>query len=258
MDALTDGSNEDFRCYAAAASAQALQAFGPAATASPPEAGISYCIPSPVDASGLIRSLKVTAIVSTVLFLGGFILAAALTIYSQSQKSPHTNLLLIAGMGCFVMALFSAFMPTTLEGIRTQKHLRGHVGDFWADSTLMPRVVGIEDAETYNKLKVLADDIAVAILRPESGCLQIEGIRYRYLIYASDVTSLSLHENKRTVLLSYNIGAEHLSLAIIPRGLVPEFKRQALGVNPGLLEAIQRSLKMPVAVAETSNLIIDT
>jgi hypothetical protein len=55
---------------------------------------------------------------------------------------------------------------------------------------------------------------------------------------------LSLHSKGKTVLLSYVVGDERLDLAILPRSVVAEFKRQTLGSSRSLFLKIQNALKV--------------
>lgn len=54
---------------------------------------------------------------------------------------------------------------------------------------------------------------------------------------------LSLHSDRRSVLLSYRVGEELLELAIAARGVLPELMRQTVGSSRGLFLKMQAALK---------------
>ena len=61
-------------------------------------------------------------------------------------------------------------------------------------------------------------------------------------LQAGDVVGLSLHSNGKSVLLSYTVGEERLDLAIEPRSVLAELKRQTLGSSRSLFAKMQAAL----------------
>jgi hypothetical protein len=70
----------------------------------------------------------------------------------------------------------------------------------------------------------------------------MDGLSYEYVIHSKDVVDLSLHSNEKSVLLSYMVGEERLDLAIAPRSVRAELKRQTLGSSRSLFEKMQDAL----------------
>lgn len=206
----------DFRADAISASEEALRALGQGAVNSPTEAGISYCIPAPANAANVVRLLKLAIFAG--IAIGGVLVLAGVGLYLFSY-----TIHLFAGLVRYLAIMISVigfslcFLPATLEQRLARSFLQRHVGDFWSDGSISPIFVSIEHAQTYSKFKVLAEDSAYMVLYRESRCIEIEGMRCRYMIYGPDVKSISLHPNGRTTMLTYDASGAELELAIVPR-----------------------------------------
>ena len=246
MTVMTDEFSRDFRFAAITASERALKSLGSRAGASPVEAGISYCVRSPVDASALIRMLKALAIGGVFVILAGFG-GTAIFIYLAQQHLLPVLPAYIGAACCGAIGYLFCFLPTMMEGRLSRKYLQKNLGNFWADKTLTPDFVSIENAHTYNQLKALAEDTGYLLIHPEAHCLEVEAISCRYLIYAADVLDLSLHANGKTILVSYKAAGERLDLAIIPRSIVGEVKHQTLGSGRDRFHRVQQALTLPPA-----------
>jgi hypothetical protein len=238
---IPPGLAKDFRGPAIAASRRALQSLGPAALASPTEAGISYCIPAPADAAFLVTLLRMNAIFS----LSGILMIVVGAGSLGTSVLPTWAFPL--GVACWILGTLICFIPTLLEAVLLRRFLRKNLGDLWARKTHKPIHVAIENANTYNRMKVLAEDIGALVIHTDAQCIEIEGIRCRYLIYAADVIGVSLHKNGKTVLVGYLAADELLELAIIPRGILKELQRQTTGSSAGTYHAIAQALVSPKA-----------
>lgn len=229
---------DDFRDAAAAASLAAIYALA-GQSADPTQSGLSYCLLRPDNPAPIRRACKYHVVICLLLgfsCLGLSVMVIGNPVARHMPVDPLIIGLLFSffGIGCFFAG---AFLPRRL--LRT--HLQRTVGDFWADATLSPIHVNIENARTYQKLKLLPEDLGILLLHPATHCVQIEALSYRYLIYAADVTRLERFKTREqeAVFLSYRIGSEILELAIIPDSLNAAFKRKLLIGDSGLFARLQ-------------------
>ena len=122
-----------------------------------------------------------------------------------------------------------------------RRHLTKHVGELWDDPQHPPLHVALEDARTYDRFKVLAEDIGVLLCYPELSCIAVEGVSYRYVIYAKDMLDMKLHPNGRAVLLAYQIGRETLERGDYSAERACGIKRQLSG-STALFDEIKGAL----------------
>jgi hypothetical protein len=236
----TDNDLTDFRSRAVAAS-EAMRRTLPSGL-SPEKRGISYCLLRQPSLSRLRAPIKVTAVVSAVLGLSavaaggiiGFLLKGHLL--TDSPSLPAIALCVSAG-GILLM-----FLPTFVERWIVRQHLSSRDDDFDPGSEREGIHVALEYAPTYGSMKILAEDVGLMFIYPEARYVKINGLSYEYVIQSKDVVDLSLYSNGKSVLLSYAIGEEQLDLAIVPRSLRAELKRQTVGSSPNLFVKMQDAL----------------
>lgn len=201
---------------------------------------MSQCTRSDVDPGILRMALK-----SVALLCAAFALCSAVSgvpLLAVAVTNVHRDLFL-AAVFLMVGAAMSFLAPSLIERVLVRHHLRGRLANHWSDANVAKTFVSVENAETYNKFKLLAEDVGVLLCRTESGFVTLEGIGFRYFVLTGDVVELSLHPNGRAVLLTYKIGATILRLAIVPRGIVMERKRQQMGgINRELIELMTGAL----------------
>ena len=84
----------------------------------------------------------------------------------------------------------------------------------------------IHDASAYHLSKSKPLDLAVCVLDREHRRLLLEGIRYRYVIQAADVTRLEALESDETISLdlAFNIADHSLHLILYRPNIKAHFK----------------------------------
>jgi len=87
--------------------------------------------------------------------------------------------------------LLSVSMPTIRALVLRLFLARRPQGFVKAFRDLRPVVVGVEDARTYRKQKMIIEDQGVCLLDPDRRRILLEGCAYRYAIYAKDVSAIS-------------------------------------------------------------------
>jgi hypothetical protein len=138
------------------------------------------------------------------------------------------------------MQLF--LFPTFFERWIVRQQLSAHKKT--RDSSERGIHVALEYAPTYGAFKMLAEDVGLLYIYPDARCVKISGLSYDYVIQGKDVVGLSVHSNNKTVLIDYLVGKEQLNIAILPRSVFAEFKRQTLGSDLSLFAKIQNALTM--------------
>ena len=242
----------DFRDAIVAASERALKRAGMPAQASPLQAGISYCVPAPVDPSRVVCRLKVSAFLGVGILLGSLAFGVLMAVLAVrlTGDTIKTMLGIVGVVGGVGGVMLAGSIGSWFEARLSQAHIKRHLGDFWSDRTIVPHFASIENAHTYDRLKVVGDDLGILLIHPEAHCVEIEGIRFRYLIYAGDVRFLSLHKNQRTILLGYEVDGEQIDLAIVPRGVLGGYKLQPADLGSGLLGLVCQAISDPEEMAE--------
>ena len=123
--------------------------------------------------------------------------------------------------------------PTILQRRHTRRVVTARFGGTpWVSDT-RPITVNIEDAQTHARLKVLPEDMGMMMLYADPGCVQIEGVRYRYLIHAPDVISVTAERPASTesVTIRYRVGGAQLALTLFQTSILSETRRQLVGGN---------------------------
>jgi hypothetical protein len=221
----------DFREPAVKASEALLDQLQATSPAHPPEAldaGISVCMPAPGDDARVRVTLKRFALVTSLFMFGG-IVAGGVVAGFASDAQPSTRIVRlayaagIAGIGVLAWIGFAVGEPLILK-----RYLMPRIGGPEAWRALSPFFVRIEEAATYNRFKMMAEDLGILIPIAERRCVQIEGLSHRYLIQATDVIELRRITGTKSdvVVLSYRIGPEILSLAVIAMTAIASAKKQ--------------------------------
>jgi hypothetical protein len=238
---LTGNDRTDFRSHAVAASEAMRRTL--LGRSSPENSGISYCLERQPSLSRLRTPIKVTAVVCAVLGLSGVAIGGIIGFFLKRHIIADNPSLLAIALCCSVGGILLMFLPTFVERRIVRQHLTRRDDCLGSGSELEAIHVSLEHAPTYGSMKILAEDVGLIYIHPESRYVKIDGLSYEYLIRSKDVVSLSLHSNGKSVLLSYMVGEERLDLAVVPRSLRAELKRQTIGSSPGFFVKMQEALE---------------
>jgi hypothetical protein len=233
----------DFRTDAAAARSGA---YGKSSLTGPPlSAGISCCVFKRADVASLRTRIKVVAVLSAIFGIGGVLAGGVLGGLMKYHVLGESTPTVVIAAVCSVGGILTLFVPTYFERwiVRSrlsQSSRRIESGDEPGESH-----VSVEEATSYGRLKLLAEDVGLLTIHPDFRCARINGLTCEYQIFGKDVVELSLHANGKTVLIGYRIGETQLNLAIVPRSLKAELQRQTTGSSSGLYERIVAALQIP-------------
>jgi hypothetical protein len=230
----------DFRSRAVAASEMMRRSLP--AGLSPERAGISCCLARQPSLARIRKPIKITAVASAVLGLSGLVIGPIIFHLQRGISPAEKPGLAAIAFCCSVGGMLLLFLPLVFERwiVRQQLSRREDATGFGGKGTH----VALEHASTYGSLKMLAEDAGLIYIHPEARYVMISGLSYVYVIQSKDVVGLSLHPNGKTVLLSYAVENEQLDLAILPRSVLAELKRQTLGSSRSLFVKIQDALKV--------------
>jgi hypothetical protein len=235
----------DFRDSAAAASREALARLR---CSDPLAAGISLCVEAEGDGREALRRLRR---LNWVRLIGGLILAlvgAGIMYAAEVRKVRWLNekeewLIPAAASGLlgFVAILSGPFLQRRF----VDRHIRDRLAESdIGDTGLPPAAAEVEDSRTFQQPKMLTEDLGRVIFDPERRRLVIEGIAYRYVIYANDVIQM------RTVRSPGSLGLHILYAAAgVPLGLtlshdsvLSYVRRATIGGNNPLIRRAQQTL----------------
>jgi hypothetical protein len=206
------------------------------------KSGNSYCLHRRPDFSRFRTRIKIVAVTAAIIGIGGLLAGGLIVKLLDAQNHPR---LLALALCCSVGGVATMFFPTFFERRIVRQHLSTQAGNLGSGSALDGFHVSLEYAPTYGAPKILAEDVGLLYLHPEAHYIRIDGLSYEYVIQGKDVVSLVLHRNRKSVLLAYKIGQEQLEIAIVPRSVRAELKRQTMGSSRTLFAGIQFALDTP-------------
>jgi hypothetical protein len=247
---LTKGA--DFRDSAAEASRAALARLR---CSDPLAAGISLCLEAEGDGRATLRRLRRLTLVR---LIAGFILmlVGAVILYAADvRKVPWLNEKeewLIPAAAAGVLGFLAIMSGPFLQRRFVMRHIRDRLAESdLGDSGLPPAGVEVEDSRTFQQPKVLPEDLARVLFDPDQRRLVIEGIVYRYVIYASDVIQMRAVKSSASLGLQivYTAAGVPLGLTLIHDSLLSYLRRATIGGNNPLIRRAQQILEVPVAKA---------
>lgn len=239
--APSENERADFRSGAVAASEAMRRALPSGLTLE--KSGMSYCVEREDNLANLRAPIKLTAVVCAVLGLSGLAAGAIVAALVNGHVLAEKTEMLATAFCCFAGGSLVLLVPVFVERRIVRRHLSPRDQDFVSDHGPKGIHVALEDAATASSLKLLAEDVGLLYIHPERHCVNMVGLSYEYLIHSKDVVRLSLHSNRKNVLLSYVVGEEQLDVVILPRSLWAEAKRQKLGSSRTLFVKMQSALE---------------
>lgn len=207
----------------------------------------SYCLPIEGGEAFRLRQRKRTlyTVVSMIvgIAIGGVM--GALLKYHVIEVANEWTLLSVA----LVFSL-SGFAIGFYGLITLKRAARHEIGKRIGDPSGLLQV-NLEDANTFQKLKAMPEDICLLVFHDLREILQIEGVTHRYLVRADDVIGLSSQgtTSSQAVIIHYRIGGTVLPIALMDSSLRVAFKRHFHMEDKKLFRRIEAVL--PVALIES-------
>lgn len=175
MDAGSDCAMNDFRDQAEAGTLKILKEF------------------NVMTSSGCVRLLRNQH--GRYFFEIIFLIISALCLLNSFLPLPLSVFGVIPGSWVFPM-LFSGLaillVMRKIKSLIIKAYLKNRDHSLMTQfSELKSRAVAIEDGKTVKKVKILTEDEGFCLFEPEQHQLLIEGIMFRYIIFAKDVNSVT-------------------------------------------------------------------
>lgn len=210
------GDTDDFRDHAAQASRTIVAA---SARRDPLLAGSSLCL-QVFDEGGQARRYSSGCLPRFLICL--FLLIAGIVVSLMSIRSgqPPAMDFLIPGIALASGSVLLGLLIMAMEPGRRRRALfdPSRPGKPLFDPAMFKKTypVGIEDMATYNKLKLIGDDIGIMVLDAEHGRALIEGDAYRYVIRGEDVTGIKVMPSHGSLAagLEFRIGKQVLKITL--------------------------------------------
>ncbi|SPE54271.1 hypothetical protein SBV1_180013 [Verrucomicrobia bacterium] len=166
----------DFREAIAAATREKMERVG---CQSLPDLGESGCVPIP-GGRGWLNGIDVFHVI----IAAGCLLALAATFLLSVLGVIHQFTFYAVSLGGLAVTLLLRQVKAGIVRVCLTMRADNLIKAAGGRAT---RPVGIEDARTIRKIKLVIEDRGVCVFDPEQHRLLIEGFSYRYVIYARDV-----------------------------------------------------------------------
>lgn len=245
-------NQEDFREEAAAVSARLWRQSRRLGSSELPE--VSLCVEVEGQGRSDVRNMEILPLIRILLILALAVVGVFVMISGRGEPRSFLSwvLIILATLWIFIEVLMRIAAWLGLEGggtdranasqeersgSRAEKRVGGYRGrmirkihrtrsdpffDIPHVSNQTLQLIRIEDAATHDRLKTYPEDIALCCHDPEKARVIIEGIAYRYLVRAADITRICpIRRETASVLLEYRIERASLSLVLT---LFPDLK----------------------------------
>jgi hypothetical protein len=217
----------------------------------PEELGTSLVLPADASGPAWLRHVGRMTLLRLVLGIAGLILGAALAaVSSTAERStglPSAAFIAVAapcslgGMGILLANVFLV-----------RRAVRRGIGQRFAtverQSTLRPPLcVGVEDAHTFTKMKIVPEDLAWIAFDSASRRLILEGLIFRYIVQAADVIRVGQVAGTTAtgIQIVFRVGTAAIGITLQYDSVWHEFKKQTVGAGRDpLLLPIRETLGM--------------
>jgi hypothetical protein len=235
----------DFRDSAAEASRDVLARLR---CSDPLAAGISLCLEAEGDGRAALRRLRRFTLVRLIV---GFILmlvGAGIMYAADVRKVPwlrDKEEWLIPGAVIGFLGFLTIMGGPFLQRRLVDRYIRDRLAESdFGNTGMSPAAVEVEDSHTFQQPKVLPEDLARVLFDPDQRRLVIEGIVYRYVIYASDVIQMRTVKSSASLGLQivYTAAGVPLGLTLIHDSVLSYVRRATIGGNNPLIRRAQQTL----------------
>lgn len=213
--------------------------------------GVSLVLPTEGSGAATLRWIGWSTLARLVLGILGVVFGGLLGVLSDhmlEQLPLNQAEVLWIGVSCVVGGL----LLLLLNGMFTRATVRRGIGDRYArvwqfNTTHRPLCSGVEDARTFQKIKLLPEDLAWIAFDAAGKRLILEGLLYRYVIHAGDVLLASEVQGPTStgVQIVFRVGEVVIGITLQMDSVWYELRRQVAlpGSNP-LLRPILAALSL--------------
>lgn len=232
----------DFRQPAAEESARIVAANGGTIPSD-----CSLCLRTPDGDAGALRRFGYSVVVRLVLGIVGLASGAIIAAVSERGKeaSDEVSLLLILAGCCSVGGILILLSNVSSQRRFVRRQLAMRYDDLVSRAAYgKPLCVGVENADTFSKMKIVPEELGFLVLDPARCMLTVEGILHRYIVFGKDVLDVKQVRGAKSsaTVVEYAIGETSLKIAIQYDSIWHEFKRQTIGAKDPLIARIRETL----------------
>ena len=225
---------DDFR---EAAERESVALVGEDILVPPLDLGLSLCHPVPDPPSRARSALYLTG--GLVVGIAGFGAGPLILVSGASQPgnaAANDWVLLTLGMCCTLGGLAALFGGIFLSRgwVRRQLGERGQPQSFPDGTKAKPYRIEIEDAATFEKLKLQPEDQGHLFLDPARHAVLIEGLSHRYTIFCEDLVAMIqvFANGSLGVRIIYYVGDATLDMTVSQSGsLKHHLRAQTIGAK---------------------------
>lgn len=205
-----------------------------------PPADRSLCLPAnDADPSSLRRfgHATLSRLVLGILGLAGGGFCAFFDVRSDGENDAVGGLLILG-----MCLSFGGILVLCSNPFFQRRFVHRQIGNRYHDLlgspySSKPICINIEDAETFDKFKIVPEDLGYLAIDEFRGMLVVEGVRFRYFIHAKDVVDIRqvAGGNSTATVIEYNIGDARARIALQFDSIWHEIKRQTVGAKEDVL-----------------------
>jgi len=226
------------RDRAAAASLQIIEQNGGTTPADQ-----SLCIPTTDADPRCLRHFGYASLFRLIAGITTILVAGAIFIYAGFQGR-------FDAFDWLAVPLFAAGLLLLLSNVFFQRRLvRRQIGSRYDELAAWDSpglwCVGIEDASTFHRMKIVPEDMGYLALDPSRALMVIEGIRFRYIIFGKDVSGIRqvAGATNSATGIEYSIGKGRLRIAVEYVSIWREMKRTFGASRDALIDRIRATLE---------------
>ena len=235
----------DFRVAAVEESLRILEA-NPGRN--PDELGVSLVLPADVEGPRHLRRIGRMTLVRLVLGIAGLLVGALCATAAEKRMIPGLPQVVIgtAAAVCGGGGILLLLTSSLLVRRSVVRALGPRYDEAARHSTLRrPLVTGVEDARTFNKMKLAPEDFACVAFDADNRRLILEGLLFRYVIQAADVLHVGQEWGGTTsgVQVVFRVGPSVVGITLQFDSVLSELRKQTIGLGRDpLLKPILSSL----------------
>ena len=211
--------------------------------------GISLCVPAPGDAARFRKSMGRRMLLLTILGVGGvafggiaaFAEKHGMTGAHGDQISP----LLAVGLAASVGGIALMVSAVAVQRRAILRHLQSNSASRPAFAgPEKPIVVSVENPETFERIKLVTEDVAALYPDASRRLIVMEGFSHRYVIRGDDVVFAYPRsaQSSHGVVIAFRVAGSDrmLSLILVYNSAGMELKRQTIGMSrPKLADILE-------------------
>lgn len=211
----------------------------------------SLCLRNPDGDAQALRNFGYMVLMRLILGFVGLVGGALLALLDQrtNQGNDEISTWLILGACCSISGILILSSNGFFQRRFVRRHLAMRYDDLASRATYgSPICIGIENAETFSKMKFVPEDLGYLALDPARQMVIIEGVLYRYVVCSADVQRVEQVTGgaSSATAIDYAVGDTVLKIALQYDSLWHEFKRQTIGAKDPLVARIRETLGIEI------------